>query len=68
MCCGSVTFVRFRLVEVEVSLLLAALTGDGEVEEDELLLNVGDDAADGVNDDDVQISKDALGFTPIGVG
>ena len=52
MCCGSVLFVRSILVEVEVPVHLG----------------VGDDAADGVDDEDVQISEDTLGFTPLWVG
>ena len=49
-------------------MLLAKLDEDGEEEGDELLLNVGDKAADGVDDDGVQISEDTLGFNPLGVG
>ena len=46
LCCGSVIFVRSSLVEVEVPVLLAKLAEDGEEEEDELLFNVGDEAAE----------------------
>ena len=63
LCSGSATLVRFSLVEDEVPLLAE----EGEEEVDEQLLNVGVDAADGVDDDDVQISEDTLCFTPIGV-